>query len=94
MNNETTTSIRQAISREDYSRALKLWDSYASDVSEAVQRGELTRDEMDTASDLFAWSTAILRGARAHLQVQLNMIHSAAAYLPRPGTSGIIRTSL
>jgi hypothetical protein len=85
MKPDLAASLRQAISHEDYPRALEIWSSYASDLRDAVTRGELTRAEMANSGDLFEWCFAAVRAARSHLQVQLNMTHSAAAYLTRAG---------
>jgi hypothetical protein len=87
------TVIRQAISREDYVRALELWTGYARDLREALDRGALTAEQMSEARSLFEWSRPVLHGARGYLLTQCVKARSAAAYLPPHPTSPLIRTS-
>jgi hypothetical protein len=94
MNGSAASLIRQAISREDYPGALELWNAYASDLKEALDRGELEHGEMRQARELFEWSSLALQGARAHLQAQLGMACGAAAYLPRHTPNVLIEKSL
>jgi len=94
MYNLAHTSIRLAISREDYRRALQLWNAYVGALCDALRRGELTRADIGEAEELSAWGILVLRGARTHLQAQVNKAHGVAAYSPRPATSGLVRTSL
>jgi hypothetical protein len=98
MNRDAPSSIRLAISREDYPKALKLWNAYVGELWDALQHRALTGADIGEMRELFDWGIVVLRGARAHLQAQINKVHGAAAYLPSsatsPATSGFIRTSL
>jgi hypothetical protein len=86
--------IHQAISREDYLRALALWDAYAAGLRVEIDRNYLDRQAMSEARDLFESSSLVLRCARAHLQARWHQARSAAAYLQRNPPAAQIRKSL
>ena len=95
MDPAAASSIRQAISHDNYPQALELWNAYARGLRESLDRADLTEAGMREARELVEWSRLALRGARGQLQAQLNAAFSAGAYLPRRGAyTGLIRKSL
>lgn len=97
MNNEPE-SIREAIGREEYRRALALWNEYARRLREAIETGALRREQMDEARALYGWSRAVLSGARAHMQARYQELEVAAAYrrprVDRPPRPSLFDTHL
>ena len=85
--------IRQAISREDYGRALELWNGLAQELREELAFGRLTSEKMDEVRALVEWSNVVLRGARGHLQSSWNKARGVAAYLPHQTRYTTFRSS-
>ena len=83
MNNQSE-SIREAISCQEYHRALALWNDYARRLRHAVEAGALGPEQMEEARALYNWSRAVLSGARAHMRTRYRELEVAAAYRHPP----------
>ncbi len=84
--NAEASYIRDAISSEEYQRALAQWNDYAARLRRAIEAGTLSDDQMEEARALFEWSRGVLLGARAHLRDRYRQLEAAAAYNTRPAT--------
>jgi hypothetical protein len=85
---DASVRIRQAIARDDYWAALKLWECFTDDLREDVEAGRFTAEKMAEVQSLFEWSRVVLQGSRSHLQSAFNRVCGAAAYLPQQPRRG------
>ena len=96
MNDAHTRSIRDAISAEDFSGALELWEEYATSLQSEVERGRLTEAQISDARALVEWARQAVLAMRAHAQQRLNLLRAAQEYddhVPA-GTARLVQTSL
>ena len=82
--NAEAAYIRDAISREEYPKALVQWNAYARQLRQAIEAGGLSEQQMKEAGELFEWSRQALLGARAHLRDRFHTLEVAAAYQEDP----------
>lgn len=80
MDNHWTRAIRQAVAAGEYERALHLWNDYTAQLRQKLRGGSLSRDEMEEAGRLVAWSREVALCARARVQDELNSLCVAAQY--------------
>ena len=87
----TVESVREAVQRGDYARALDLWNRYAA----GLANGGLTTESLAEAAALIAWCRPLLLGVREHVAARLRALHVAGIYgASKPRRTGLIRASL
>ena len=89
LHSETHTRLRRAVSAGEFVKASAIWETYATQVIDAIRGGNFSSAELAQIRELIDWTRGVATCARGQGQRRINTVlaglHVAKVYRQPPG---------